>query len=121
MPDLLPLLACQSLHARPRARRAWLVWQVFANERSAVIGGLPSVEDSEFFETAPAGPAAVDFEAMERDGGAADAPEADAGALLYSPLHVHRWWSVCSLAPAPARCLVQWAGMLCRGGHTFRL
>lgn len=56
--------------------------QVFADERNALIGGLPSEEDSEFFETAPAGAAALDFDAMERDASAASVPTPDAGAAL---------------------------------------
>ena len=57
-----------------------LLRQVFADERSAVIGGLPSEEDGEFFETAPAGAAALDFDAMERDASAPCVSAPDAGA-----------------------------------------
>ena len=60
----------------------WALRQVFADERSAVIDGLPSEEDGEFFETAPAGAAALDFDAMERDASAPSAPAPDAGAAL---------------------------------------
>ncbi|KAK9837475.1 hypothetical protein WJX81_005030 [Elliptochloris bilobata] len=54
---------------------------VFADEASAVIGGLPSLEDGEFFETAPAGAAALDLDAMERDASAPDGAVRDAGAV----------------------------------------
>jgi len=54
--------------------------QVFANERSAVIAGLPSVEDSAFFEAATAGPAPVDLDAMEREDGGAELAAPSAGA-----------------------------------------
>ena len=72
-------LLCRSADPESPAR------QVFANERSAVIGGLPSEEDGAFFETAPAGAAALDLDAMERDSNAPSAAAPDPGAALHGP------------------------------------
>ena len=69
--------------------------QVFADERSAVIGGLPSEEDGEFFETAPAGPAALDLDAMERDASAPSASAPHAGAAPGDPWQPRQTSSMC--------------------------
>ena len=48
--------------------------QVFGAESTAVIEGLPSLQDSaDFFQTQSAGPASADLEAMEHAAGSSPA------------------------------------------------
>jgi hypothetical protein len=49
--------------------RGFCAAQAFAAEQSAVIAGLPSLQEGGFFETAPAGEATVDLAAAAADAG----------------------------------------------------
>ena len=79
--------------------------QVFGNERTAVIEGLPSLEDSAtFFQTESAGPATANLEDMQQDQASdisSDAEDAAAADMDHSDLP----------APVPVK---QSAGETCR-------
>ena len=70
-----------------------------------MIGGLPSEEDGEFFETAPAGAAALDLDAMERDASAPTVPTPDAGAALEGVKELRQTLNMLSAFSSTRSCI----------------